>query len=255
MSTFLFGVLVALAHMLFISPLIRSYLVNAFVYGILIGVSFVVAFVWTDEPIGRRGIGIFAILFFCILLFEILFDERNWTNKMKKVSALVKSYLGHAGVYFMFTLLPFWLFAYLDWYIAYIDPNKTDPAKVVSMALIWSALLFGALVAFCEFIFEIRWLRSYMVKTFLHGISTIASFSIAFIWTTRSSNTIERGKTAVYGVLFFSVLYIILASIRCAYHFATKKKKNEKQAYDSIYTPQEIAQKPRHFSKNKISKN
>ena len=129
------------------------------------------------------------------------------------------------GAYFMFAVLPFVFFSY------------ATGGTAVNLPLIWSALLFGGLVALCDFLFVCPLLQSYMVKIFLHGILSIASFAISFVWAT---NMIERGRTAVFGVLLFSVLYIILASIRCAYHFATAKKENAQKAYESLYTPKDI---------------
>ena len=144
---------------------------------------------------------------------------------MKKVISILRSYLGHAGAYFMFSILPFAIFSY------------STGGATVNLPLIWSALLFGALVALCDFLFVIPLIRSYLVNVFLHGILSVASFAIAFVWAT---NMIERGRTAVFGVLLFSVLYIILAVIRCAYHFATMKKENSEKAYVNIYTPKDI---------------
>ena len=144
---------------------------------------------------------------------------------MKKFISVVKSYLGHAGAYFMFTMLVFGLIAY------------SAQSATVNLPLIWSALLFGALVAFCDLLFEFPLIRSYMVNIFLHGIGSVASFAIAFVWAT---DLIERGRTAVFGVLLFSVLYIILATVRCVYHFVTTKKENAEKAYESLYTPKDI---------------
>ena len=144
---------------------------------------------------------------------------------MKKVISVLKSYLGHAGAYFMFTMLVFGLVSY------------AVQSTTVNLPLIWSALLFGVLVAFADLLFVFPLIRSYMVNVFIHGILSIASFAIAFVWAT---DLIERGKTAVFGVLLFTVLYIILAVIRCVYHFVTTRKENEKQEYVGIYTPKDV---------------
>ena len=144
---------------------------------------------------------------------------------MKKVISVFKSYLGHAGAYFMFTMLVFGLVSY------------AVKSATVNLVLIWSALLFGALVALCDFLFEFPLIRSYVANVIIHGILTIASFAISFIGI---SGVIERGRTAVFGVLFFSVFYLILAVIRCAYYFASKKKENAKKEYVNLYTPRDI---------------
>ena len=64
-----------------------------------------------------------------------------------------------------------------------------------------------------------------------------ASFAVSFILV---AGVIERGKTAVYGVIAFSLFYVILATVRCVYHYATAKKENAKKDYQSLYTPKNL---------------
>ena len=143
---------------------------------------------------------------------------------MKKLISILKSYIGHTGAYFMFSVLPFVLFSY------------ATGGTAVNLPLMWSGLLFGMLVALCDFLFVFPWIQSYLVNVFLHGILSVASFALSFVWATKM---IERGRTAVFGVLLFAVIYMILAAIRCAYHFATTKKENSEKAYESLYTPKD----------------
>ena len=144
---------------------------------------------------------------------------------MKKFISGLKSFVGHAGAYFMFSVL------------AFAIPAAILQSPTVNMPLIWAALTFCILVAFCDLLFVFPLIHSYMVNVVIHGVFTIASFAVSFIWV---SGLIERGKTAVFGVLLFSVLYIILATVRCVYHFATTKKENEKKAYTNLYTPTDV---------------
>lgn len=144
---------------------------------------------------------------------------------MKKMISLFRSYFGHMGVYFMLTMLVFG-------FVSVILESAT-----VNFVLIWTALLFAGLVALCDLIFKLSFLGSYIVKVLVHGILTIAAFAVSFIWV---SGVIERGKTAVYGVIFFSVFYLILAVIRCVYYFATSTKENAKKEYQSLYTPKNL---------------
>ena len=88
---------------------------------------------------------------------------------MKKVISVFKSYLGHAGAYFMFTMLVFGIV------------SVSVKSATVNLALIWSALLFGGLVALADLLFVFPLIRSYMVNIFIHGILSIASFAIAFV--------------------------------------------------------------------------
>ena len=144
---------------------------------------------------------------------------------MKKFVSFLKSYIGHMGAYFMISVLVFSIAA------AILN------SSTVNIPLIWAALTFGALVAFCDLLFVIPLIRSYIVNVVLHGVLTIASFAVSFIWV---SGLIERGRTGLFGVFFFAILYIILAVIRCVYHFSTEKKENEKQVYTSLYTPKDV---------------
>lgn len=144
---------------------------------------------------------------------------------MKKFISFLKSYIGHMGAYFMISVLVFSIAA------AILN------SSTVNIPLIWAALTFGALVAFCDLLFVIPLIRSYIVNVVLHGVLTIASFAVSFIWV---SGLIERGRTGLFGVFFFAILYTILAVIRCVYHFSTEKKENEKQVYTSLYTPKDV---------------
>ena len=139
--------------------------------------------------------------------------------------SFIRSYFGHTGAYFMLTML---VFGFVSLAIE---------SQTVNLVLIWSALLFGALTALCDLVYLFTFLRSYLAKTAIHGILTVISFAISFVAV---SGVIERGKTAIYGVLFFSVFYLIIAAIRCVYHYTTAKKDNAKKAYQSLYTPQNL---------------
>jgi hypothetical protein len=106
-----------------------------------------------------------------------------------------------------------------------------------NLVLLWAGLLFAGLVALCDLVFGISVLGSYLAKVVIHGILTVASFAVSFILV---AGVIERGKTAVYGVIAFSVFYVILATVRCVYHYATAKKENAKKDYQSLYTPKNL---------------
>lgn len=144
---------------------------------------------------------------------------------MKKFISVLRSYIGHMGAYFMCVMLLFGLISNLL------------KGTTVNLVLIWSALSFGALVALCDLLFMFPLIRSYVANVVLHGVFSIAAFAFSFIWV---SGVIERGRTAIFGVLFFSVFYFILAVIRCVYHFVTTKKENEKKGYVNLYTPTDV---------------
>ena len=144
---------------------------------------------------------------------------------MKKFISGLKSYIGHMGAYFMFSVLVFAI------------PAALLQSPTLNMPLIWAAVTFGALVAVWDLLFVFPLIRAYLVNVLIHGILTIASFAYSFIWV---SGLIERGRTGLFGVFFFSMLYIILAVIRCVYHFSAAKKENTKKSYTSLYTPKNV---------------
>ena len=144
---------------------------------------------------------------------------------MKKFGSVLKSYFGHMGVYFMIVMIFFAMVSNLL------------KSSTVNLVLIWSAASFGALVALCDLLFMFPLIRSYVANVVIHGVLSIASFAFSFIWV---SGVIERGRTGMFGVLFFSVFYVILAIIRCVYHFVTNRKANEKKEYVNLYTPTDV---------------
>ena len=144
---------------------------------------------------------------------------------MKKVISILKTYFGYAGAYFMFTMLVFGLISY--------GANSAT----VNLPLIWAALLFGAITALGDFLFVFPVIRSYVMNVFLHGILSVTASAISFVG---ASGLIERTKTGVFGVLFFAVIYFILAVIRCVYHSVTTKKENSQTTYTNLYTPKDV---------------
>lgn len=144
---------------------------------------------------------------------------------MKKIIAILRSYLGHAGAYFMFTILGFSLI------FAGAQATQFD------MQLVWVALLFAALVAFCDFIFAAKFIGSYFVKVLCHGILSVTSFAIAF---SRYPAFVNGAKTLFFATFFFALFYIILAVIRCSYRFVAARKENKQKQYNHLYTPKNI---------------
>ena len=144
---------------------------------------------------------------------------------MKKIIAVLRSYLGHAGAYFMFTILGFSLIF------------SGAKATQFDMQLVWVALLFAGLVALCDFIFAAKFIGSYFTKVFCHGILSVVSFAVAF---SRYPAFINGAKTLLFATFFFGLFYIILAVVRCSYHFAAIGKENKKKEYKNLYTPKNI---------------
>jgi len=140
---------------------------------------------------------------------------------MKKFVSIASSYLGHVGFYFLLVILVFS-------FIALAAASAT-----FNLVLVWSALLFSALLGLFDGVYSLKFLGSYLLKAFLHVVFATASFAISFIAV---SGVIEAGSTAVVGVLLFAVLMIIITAIRCTFHYVGAKKENENKAYDYLYT-------------------
>lgn len=146
---------------------------------------------------------------------------------MKKLISFLRSYLGHVGAYFMFTVLIFVLFS-----MALRLPSDT-----FNTPLVWTSLLFSALVGVADYVFHARFLSSYFVKLAIHGILCTVAFGVSFV---ALSGLIERGKTGLFGILGFIIFYILLAVIRGVYHSVNERKSRESLDYTSLYTPKNL---------------
>ena len=144
---------------------------------------------------------------------------------MKKIISFFRSYLGHVGAYFMFTMLLFILFN-----MALGLPSDTFRAP-----LVWTSLLFAALVGIADYVFLLS--VPYFMKLVLHGVLSTAAFGISFV---AISGLVERGRTGLFGILGFLLLYILLAAIRGIYHSVSEKKANARSKYTSLYTPKDL---------------
>ncbi len=143
---------------------------------------------------------------------------------MKKVYSVVSSYLGHVGFYFLLTILVFSI-------VALVKVSST-----FNLVLVWSALLFAALLALADGVFALKFLGSYLVKLVVHIILATVAFAISFVFV--SDGVIEESSTAVVGVLAFAFVMILISVVRGVIHSAFAKKENESKAYHYLYTAQ-----------------
>ena len=143
---------------------------------------------------------------------------------MKKVYSAVSSYLGHVGFYFLLTILFFSV-------VALVKVSAT-----FNLVLVWSALLFAALLGLADVVFALKFLGSYLVKLVVHIILATVAFAVSFVWI--SGGIIEESSTAVVGVLAFAFIMILVSVVRGVVHTAFSKKENENKAYNYLYTAQ-----------------
>lgn len=146
---------------------------------------------------------------------------------MKKGISFLRSYVGHVGAYFMFTMLAFVIFS----------KAIGLPSDTFNTQLVWTSLLFAALVGAADYVFRLAFLGSYYVKLVVHGILVTVSFALSFVV---ASGLVERGRTAMFGILAFFIFYLVIAAVRCVYHSVTTKKSNEKESYTNLYTPKNL---------------
>ncbi len=135
----------------------------------------------------------------------------------------MSAYLGRVGLYFLVIILLFSL-------IALVTGSST-----VNLVLVWSALLFGVLLALADGVFNLKFLGSYAVKLVIHAVLAVIAFAVSFVLV---SGVIETGKSAVWSIFLFACLVVIVAAVRGVIHMVCAKKENETKSYDYLYTPQ-----------------
>ncbi len=143
---------------------------------------------------------------------------------MKKFIALASAYLGRVGFYFLLTLVVFSL-------IAQITGSST-----VNLVLVWSALMFGALLGLANGVFSLKFLGIYAVKLIVHGILAVASFALSFVLC---SGVIESGRSAVWSIFLFAVFMTVMEALRGIIHALATRKENANKSYDYLYTAKE----------------
>lgn len=146
---------------------------------------------------------------------------------MKKLISFLRSYLGHVGAYFMFTMLVFILFSMA----------MGLPSDTFNTPLVWTSLLFSALVGVADYVFHVRFLGSYFVKLAIHGILCTVAFGVSFV---ALSGLVERGKTGLFGILGFLIFYVFLAVVRGIYHTISDRSMSENEPYTNLYTPKNL---------------
>ncbi len=141
---------------------------------------------------------------------------------MKKLTEILSSYFGHMGFYFLLAELPFAL-------IALVTKSAT-----FNLVLVWSALLFAAMLALCDLVFLVKAIRSYAVKLSIHAVLAVVCFAVAFVAV---SGVIESGKSALWSIFLFAIFMILVSGIRGVLHMVLSKKENDTKTYDYLYTP------------------
>ncbi len=140
---------------------------------------------------------------------------------MKKLLSLVPGYVGRMGFYFLLVIVIFSVI------------SAATGGSTVNLALVWSALVFGAVLSLADGVFALKFLGSYAVKLIVHTAIAIGAFALAFVAV---SGVIEGGRSAVWSIFLFAILMCVISGIRAVIHAFAAKKENDQKSYDYLYT-------------------
>jgi hypothetical protein len=141
-----------------------------------------------------------------------------------KFFSVTKKFFGHMGFCFM-TIIVLLLTTLV---IAFPGGGKVmDTGTYVYL------LLFSALHALCVFIFDIKFIESYLAKLSIHYICVVIDFAVTVAWGTGLAT---GAKQMLFITIVFAFVYLIIEAVRAAFHFATNKKSNEEEEYTSLFS-------------------
>ncbi|MBE6654482.1 MAG: DUF3021 domain-containing protein [Ruminococcaceae bacterium] len=142
----------------------------------------------------------------------------------KQIASYIRSFLGHAGFYFALIVT-----------VCNIIISIAFPTGDMGINTIMSnyIMLFCAIFALCDFVMEIKFIESYLAKVAIHFVLVTIDFAVVIAWL---SSPARSAKTVVFAVLIFAVCFAVVDAVRVIIHYATSKKKNEKQEYTSLFT-------------------
>ena len=141
-----------------------------------------------------------------------------------KFFAKFKSFLGHTGFYFTLIVMIFNISLTLTF------PEGT---KVFETKYFWHILLFSAIYALCNFIFDITFIESYLAKLSVHFILIVLDFAVVIAWL---SGAASSDRTSIFVTIAFAFVYFIIEAIRAAIYYATHRKKNEEENYQTLFS-------------------
>ncbi len=144
----------------------------------------------------------------------------------EKIFSFVKTFLGHAGFYFTFTVMAFAVFLT----VTYPDGNKIFETK-----MFWWILLFSALYSLCNFVLKIKFIESYIAKLAIHYVLVVLDFALVMAY---GSGAASSPKGMVFVIIAFAFAYLCVEVVRGFIHSAFTKKKNEETEYKTLFTSQ-----------------
>lgn len=142
----------------------------------------------------------------------------------EKIFSAVKAFLGHTGFCFTFIVMA------LTISLAVTYPDET---KFIDTSTYGWILLFSAGYAICNFVFNIKFIDSYLAKLSIHYVLVVLDFAIVIAWLSGISN---GSKQTLFVTIAFAFVYVIVEAVRAGIHFALHKKKNEEETYQSLFS-------------------
>lgn len=145
-------------------------------------------------------------------------------NKSQKITANIRSFLGHTGFYFTVIVMVF------NTVLSIVFPSGDK--VIISSTFNW-IFLFSAIFALCDFVMQIKFIESYAAKVAVHFILVTIDFAVVMAWL---SDRTRSAKSIVFAVIIFAACFFLVDVIRVIVHYARGKKANEKQEYRSIFS-------------------
>ncbi len=145
-------------------------------------------------------------------------------NNSNKVTAYIKSFLGHMGVYFTAIVMA------LNIVFKMIFPSN-DVGINTSMS--FYIFLFCVIAALCDFVMNIKFIPSFVARLAIHFVLLTIDFAVVLAWLTdRTRST----KTIIFVVAVFAICLLIVDVVRVIVHSVKNKKNNEAQEYKTMFS-------------------
>lgn len=145
-------------------------------------------------------------------------------NNSNKVTAYIKSFLGHTGVYFTAVVMA------LNIVFKMIFPSN-DVGINTSMS--FYIFLFCVIAALCDLVMNIKFIPSFVAKLAIHFVLLTIDFAVVLAWLTdRTRST----KTIIFVVAVFAICLFIVDVVRVIVYNVKNKKSNEAQEYKTMFS-------------------
>lgn len=145
-------------------------------------------------------------------------------NNSKQITAYIKSFFGHMGVYFTAIVMV------LNTAFKMIFPSN-DVGINTSMS--FYIFLFCVIAALCDFIMNIKFIPSFVARLAIHFVLLTIDFAVVLVWLTdRTRST----KTVIFVVAVFAICLFIVDAVRVIVYNVKKRESNAAQEYKTMFS-------------------